>query len=254
MNRRFMLLLLILASCGLLSFPAFSQDPPTPESSAAEYGAWADANPRSADAALNAGLRFVDADQLGMALVYLERARLMAPLDREIEDALQTVAREARHRRAEEAGDETITEGEPDAMAWFRFFHVMRPTAYRWLLLMAVWMSALLCVAWRRMTPGVARDAVLVATLLSGVTAASAAFFTAGAAWSEANIAPAVIVVDAPLYREAPDELSPQRRHTDLFEGALVKVLERRGEEWVHIEIAGGETLWVAPASLVEIR
>ena len=100
----------------------------------ADAVAAARALPNNADAALNAGVASAERDELGPAVLWLERAALLAPIDREIEDALQAAHREARRARAERFSSGTLIEGEPPMLFWWRFLQGINERTLAWLL------------------------------------------------------------------------------------------------------------------------
>lgn len=202
------------------------------------------AEPRDADAALNLGIAHARRGALGEAVYRLEMARLIAPRDRDIQDALALTHRRARMERASAMPNLTIVEGEPESMAWWRFFRAFGPAAWAFTLLAGSWLWAAAVVARRRTQRQALRDVALVTALLGLLAVAAGGALWAGRVVTGVRIVPAVVVASEPAYREAPDELSPRRRHPNLYEGAVVLQVEARGT-WRMLELADGTRVWV---------
>ncbi len=210
----------------------------------ADAAALAEARPTDPDAAFNAGLAAAHADSLGWATLWLERAHRLAPLDREIEDALQAVRREARRVRAEESATRSYVEGEAPALYWWRFLAPFQPARCGLGFLVLSTLASLLIGAGLRAD----RRAVRETLVALGVAAFALAGLT-GAAWVarvqlEARVVPAVVVAEAPRARSAPDDLATARRLPELYSGAVVTVVERRGSH-THVALVSGQTVWV---------
>ncbi len=202
--------------------------------------------------AFNAGLAFAHDDRLGAAILAFERAHLQAPLDREIQDASAASRREARRRRAEALPNVTITEGEPAAAFWWRFFGFVPTQTAALLILVATWLTFGLLTLWRRTLPGARRDAILIAATTLGSIAIAAGAWWTGAALTARSITPAVVTDSSPEYRDAPDELSRPRRQPNLYEGAVVLIREERGA-WTLVELVDRETVWVTARAVAAI-
>lgn len=211
----------------------------------------ADAAPLDPDAALNAGVLLARADRLGEAAYYLERARALAPLDRDAEDALTQLHGEARRRRAQAATGSTFTEGEPEAVKRWRLFAGVSSDALAVSLAAGVWAWFGALLARRRVTKPAARDALAVVASVGALTAV-----IAGAGWWGRAIAtrvrPAVVLAADPRLRDAPDELSRARRDPNLYEAAVVVIREDRGD-WRRVELVDGAQVWVTADALGEL-
>jgi hypothetical protein len=59
-----------------------------------------------------------------------------------------------------------------------------------------------------------------------------------------------IAIESAPVMRRAPVGAEPSRAHPDLFEGATVRVLDRRDDGWTHIQLVDGARGWVAADSI----
>ncbi len=210
----------------------------------AELDAHVAAEPRDADAAMNLGIAHARRGALGEAVYRLEMARLVAPRDRDIQDALALTHQRARMERASAMPNLTIVEGEPESMAWWRFFRAFGPAAWAFTLLGGSWLWAGSVLARRRLQRQGLRDVALVTALIGLLAVGAGVALWAGRLVTGARIVPAVVVASEPAYREAPDELSPRRRHPNLYEGAVVLQVEERGT-WRLLDLADGTRVWV---------
>lgn len=196
-----------------------------------------------ADDALNMGIEAATDGALGAAVLAFERALRMAPLDREIQDARAAAQSEARRRRAEANARQSFVEGEPSAVTRWRFFGMLRAEVYALLLLAGTWWTFGLLGLRRRSKRTAVKDALTVGTLLGG-----AVMMASGSMWVGAvltgGVGVAVVVGDDPHFREAPDELSRRRSQPNLYEGAVVVVLEERGA-YARVRLVDGESVWV---------
>lgn len=204
----------------------------------------ADASPYDPDLAFNAALALARADRVGEAVLYIERALALAPLDRGIQDTRLIVQREARARRIEAAGSRTLTEGEPPGVTRWRFFALLPTGTYAGLVLGASWLCFGLLAVRRRTRPGGWRDGLAVGAAFALLVLVGAGSMWAGRAFTARHTEPAVVVAADPRFRDAPDELSRPRNHADLYEGGVVLIRDRR-DEWVQIELVGGDLVWV---------
>ncbi|MCB9506288.1 MAG: hypothetical protein H6698_00155 [Myxococcales bacterium] len=207
--------------------------------------------PLDPNAALNAGVLLARADRLGEAAYYLERARALAPLDRDAEDALTQLHGEARRRRAQATSGSSFTEGEPEAVKRWRLFAGVSTDVLAVSLAVGVWAWFGALLARRRVTKPAVRDALAVVASVGALTAA-----IAGAGWWGRAIAtrvrPAVVIAADPRLRDAPDELSRARRDPNLYEAAVVVVREDRGD-WRRVELVDGAQVWVTAEALGEL-
>lgn len=226
---------------------------PASDRSADSAVALAIARPDDADAALNAGVVLAHEGRLGEAVLYLERALILAPLDRGIQDARAVVQREARSRRIESSGSRTLTEGEPVSVTRWRFFALLPERSYAVVVLTCSWLSFGILLVRRRLRSAGWRDGTAAAAGLALLVLLSAAALWIGRAVSNRSVEPAVVVAAEPRYRDAPDELSRERPHADLYEGGVVRIVARRGQ-WTLVELVGGEEVWVAAPVAVPLE
>ena len=205
-----------------------------------------------ADDYLNAGIDAAEAGELGEAVLAFERAHFAAPLDREIQDARATAQAEARRRRAEDQSSQSFVEGEPNEVTWWRFFSALRADVFAALLLGGVWLLfALLSV--RRQTQRTAlKDALTVGGLFAVTAIVGSATMWIGATATE-RLGVAVVVDDEVRFREAPDELARLRTQPNLYQGAVVVILEQRSE-FSRIRLVDGEDVWVRSGSVTPVH
>ena len=190
------------------------------------------------------GLHYGRENRLGLAILYLERAHLLSPLRKNIRDALHTVRIEARRRRADDMPAQTITEGEPAGIFWWRFFHVFSTRTYAFAFSAAIWIFFGLLAASRKMKAGARRDIIFTFSFLSLFVSLVAAAFWIGSFWTTEHHEPAVIVASSPNFVDAPDESARAHRQKNLYEGAVVVILEDRGE-WRLLRLVDDEEVWV---------
>jgi hypothetical protein len=190
------------------------------------------------------GVAWAEAGQEGRAIHALERAHLWAPDDEEILRDLETVRQRVRVERVTKAKGTRLSEGEADGVALFRLASSIDAALWGWAAL-AAW-----AVGWgalwlrRAKPPGGARDAL-------GVLSASALFVGAALALTLGarevvleRTQVGVILGKNPSLSDAPVATAQQRRHPDLFAGAVVRVWERRSDGWVRVGLVGGEEGW----------
>lgn len=236
-------------TCALVAAPAAFADvapalPTQPTPALRDAEVVARELPRSADAALNAGLAAAERDDLGFAVLWLERAALLAPLDREVEDALQAAHREARRVRAERFASGTLVEGEPPSLFWWRFLQSISVGALAGALLVSNTLGFAVLGLARRQPEGARRDVMHVAAALLLTLAVAAA-----ATWSlrsgvAGRVDPAIVLDADARGRAAPDELAPLRTQPELFAGAVVLVEEERGS-WRRVRLINNESIWL---------
>jgi len=203
-----------------------------------------DASPRDVVANFNIGLRYAHENRLGLAILHLERARSGAPLDREIQDALQKTRQEARRQRAEAHAGVTLIEGEPSRVLWWRFFRTLPKSVYAYGMLGGIWILFAALTARRRARIGPGRDVSTVIAICAALLVLASATMLGGYMRSADAVRPAIVIAESPAYRSAPDELAPRQRSPNLYPGATVLIAAER-PEWVHIELADGERVWV---------
>lgn len=216
------------------------------ESDPAEVAAWTEVATVDPDAAMNLGVTAARDGDIGRAVLWLERAHRLAPLDREIGDALLASQREARRLRAEAMPRAVLVEGEPAGMSSWRFFGAVPARLVIFGLVASSWIFFGALFAARTVDRRGLRDAAVVVAVLALVVGAVFGGLRIGALSTSRSLAPAVVVDDTPAGRDAPDELSPARREANLYPGALTLVRSTR-PGWVEVELVDGARLWVRP-------
>jgi hypothetical protein len=205
-----------------------------------------------ADDFLNSGIDAAEDGGLGHAVLAFERAHLAAPLDREIQDARAAAQAEARRRRAEGHTSQSFVEGEPSEVTWWRFFSSFRTDTYAAVLLAATWLLFGLLLARRRTERTAVRDALVVGSLLAVIFVAGAAMMWVGAMATQ-ELGVAVVVEDEVRFRDAPDELARLRSQPNLYQGAVVVILEQRSE-FSRIRLVDGENVWVRNGAAIYVE
>ena len=205
------------------------------------------------DAAFNAGLAAARAERLGEAILAFERAHRLAPGDREIEDSLQAAHREARRLRAERFAEGMLVEGESRSLHWWRMFGAWPVSRSAAALLGGVWTAGLALALSLHVARGWRTDLLRAVAAIGVAVALLGAALWAGRVGTEARVAPAVVLQEAPLSRVAPDELARATRHPGLFAGAIVLTRQARGA-WLEVELPDGERVWIARDAVEPIR
>ena len=227
-----------------LALPALAEDGTEAAAmEAAALEARVQSAPHDAKAQLAYGIGQAQAGNLGASIVAFERARLAAPRDRDVEDALLVAHRESRRRQAETAGAGGFVAGEPAEIGRWRFFTRFRMSTFAWLTLLSAWCAVGAAFAAQRRETG--RDALWVTATLATFIALGSAFMWRGAHQVRSTIAPAVVVDATPRWREAPDRLARPTSDVGLYEGAVVAAIEIRAS-WVHVRTADGSSGWIA--------
>lgn len=193
----------------------------------------------------NLGTVWAHAGDAGRAVWALERARLRAPRDVEINHNLNVMRERVRVARMEQRVRGQLTEGLPDGVYAYRMLTGVR----LWEVLIPLGLANLLLfvfVGLRRSTaPGGLRDAWTVGAAISALLllAALGVLVARQATISQVQIG-VVLDVEAGL-SETPTASSSPRRHPDLYQGATVRVLTTRDDGWVQVGLVGERVGWV---------
>lgn len=208
--------------------------------------AWLAAGHHDPDAALNLGVAAAREGDIGHAVLWLERAHRLAPLDREISDALLASQREARRLRADAMPRAVLVEGEPAGVSGWRVFGAVPAGLVVFGLVASSWLLFGALLVARRVERRALRDAAWVVAVLAGVIGVVFVSLRIGAVHTSRTLNPAVVVDDRPVGRDAPDELSPARREANLYPGALTLITSTR-DGWVEAELVDGARIWLRP-------
>ena len=238
------LLILTVSAAPVSAQPQSPDEAESGHNTEPDYLALAEEVPTDPDRAFNAGLAAARADDIGGALLYLERARAYAPMDREIRDTVALVRREAGRRRAELWSSDKLTQGQPAPLYWWHFFRSLPLMLVVSLLFGASVVAVLLIVLRSRMSAGGRRDAVTVFAALAVFLCINASVWIIAAQRVASRVDPAVIVAATPTWRDAPDDLAAARRGPEVYTGALVLIRESR-PGWHRVELADGEKVWM---------
>jgi hypothetical protein len=203
----------------------------------------------------NAGLGFAHRLDAGRAVLAMERAQLLLPLDREIFDTRQRIQTAARTAHAERTGGQRFHVGEPPSIGLWRAFRSFPLGWAQCLMIIGSWVTAAAAfhALWRPSIPAPQRLTRWAVGLVAGACALAGGFLWVGHTMFTSSVQPHVVIASAPACRDAPDELARTRRHPDMYSGAVVQALEFR-TPWIRVELAGGETVWVEQADLAPIE
>jgi hypothetical protein len=207
------------------------------------------------DILFNAGLGYADRGDFGASVLWLERAQLASPLDREVFDARQRIQESARRRHASSSG--SFHFGEPAGVSWWRTFRALPLLAIQVLVILSAWLVGGVGMFWLlhgRPESGSTQATTQWSGLIIGTLLLLAGGgYAMGRTVLTRNVEPMVLMQERPSYREAPDELATTRRHSDMYAGAVVLQLERR-DGWVRVELAGGDAVWVSSTHVEAIE
>ena len=212
---------------------------------ARRYRVLLDARGPSADLLYNLGTAHAYAEAPGRAIWALERARTRAPRDAAIVHNLEVVRQRVRVARLGQKIRGELTEGEPEGVALRRALTAWTPLEVAApLLVVNALMFALL--AWRRKTEsGGFRDAQTVGVGVLAVLVLGLALMLGARQWAAHTIDVAVVLEARTGLVETPAPGAKAQRHVDVFEGAFVRVLDKRDDGWVRVRLASGSEGWI---------
>lgn len=239
------LTVIALVACLLFAAPIAAQ-PPAATPSSTRYEVLLSSDGPSTDVLYNLGTAYAAEGELGKALWALERARLASPGDSDVAHNLDVVRQRVRLQRVEQRRAGRLTEGEPDGVSTFRTLTAVSSGALAWPALVAWILAFGLLFVRRRQQPGGIRDAVTVAVVILFVVAALGFGGLAARTQSLDRVEVGIAVEKAPTMRLAPIQTEKQSPHADLFEGATVRVLERRSDGWIHVQLVDGTRGWMS--------
>lgn len=205
--------------------------------------------PMQASALFNAALDAARAGQLGEARLYMERAHVLRPFDREISDALNLIKQGISRTQMKTLDGEEFTEGTPPQINTWRLTHFIPERLSALLLLAGLWgvafayLSISSTAGKHRRTVG--NSMIVVCSLVILIFGS----LWAGARWTASHVTPAVVTAPSPTYQDTPDTLGDEKRSTELYEGALVTI-EARADRWRRITLADEQQVWV-PAEFI---
>jgi hypothetical protein len=204
------------------------------------YARLVDAGVRDADVYFNLGLAFAREDELGQAILNLERAARLRPGDSETSTALETARATLGKRLAQAKGEATIQAKPPLSEALVRSIH--EDTLAVLLLVFDVLFFGLL-LAYPRVRADASRNFTAIAATACGallVIAGTGLFLKRG---GQTEGQPGVVVREGAELREGPDRHARQR--ASAHEGVSARVLGRDGG-FVRVKIPGGAEGWMA--------
>ena len=236
----------VFADVGSSAAEAFEKGDPA--EAARRYEVLRQTRGASADLFYNLGTAYAFADDPGRAIWALESGRLLSPRDGEIAHNLEVMRQRVRVARLKQQVRGKLTDGEPQGLASRRIATTF--TGFELGLAVVVTNAGffLLLMVRRLMEAGGRRDAITVAAgLVLLLTIGSlTALVARQAIVSQVGIG---VVLDSKVgLSDAPTISSMSRRHLDLYQGAMVRVLEARGDGWLHLELVDGTDGWVKSA------
>lgn len=199
-----------------------------------------DAGIRDADVYFNLGIASAHQDQLGTAILNLERAARLRPGDSETNAALETARATLGKRMAQAKGEATIEAKPPISDALVR--SVAEDTLAILLLVFDVAFFALLLL-YPRLRSDAQRTTAAVAATACGVLMAisGTGLFLKRGGQTEGR--PGVVLHEGAELREGPDRHA--RKRASAHEGASARVLASDGS-FLRVKIPGGAEGWMA--------
>jgi hypothetical protein len=194
-----------------------------------------------ADVLFNLGTVCLANNELGEAVLYLERARRLKRSD-DVEANL-TVARERQ-------GDQLVGGASAISEPFLtRLADATGGTAVSLLALVALWLTLALAVLFRRMLPGT-RGWLAFLLVMSGITATVSTALVAVDAWVAANYVEGVVMPKTAQVREVPN--GSARVSFEVHAGLKVRVLEESGK-FVRIHLSNSLEGWVEREGVVPL-
>ena len=205
-----------------------------------DYQRLVDAGIRDADVYFNLGIASARQEELGSAILNLERAARLRPGDSETSAALETARATLGKRLAQAKGEAMVQAKPPISEALVRSVH--EDTLAVALLVFDVLFFGLL-LAYPRVKTDAQRNTAAVAAAACGVLLAisGTGLFLKRGGQSEGR--GGVIVRDGAELREGPDRLARQR--ASAHEGVSARILGSDGD-FVRVKIPGGAEGWMA--------
>lgn len=204
------------------------------------YQRLVDAGVRDADVYFNLAIASARADELGNAILNLERADRLRPGDDETNTALETARATLGKRLAQAKGEATIQAKPPMSEALVRSVH--EDTLAVAVLVFDVLFFGLL-LAYPRLRTDAQRNTSAVAAAACGVLlliSGTGLFLKRG---GQTEGSPAVVLREGAELREGPDRHARQR--ASAHEGVSARVLASDGS-FVRVKIPGGAEGWMA--------
>jgi hypothetical protein len=204
------------------------------------YQRLVDAGIRDADVYFNLGIAAAREDELGRAILNLERAARLRPGDAETNTALETARATLGKRLAQAKGEAMIEAKPPISEALVRSVH--EDTLAVSLLVFDVLFFGLL-LAYPRLQTDAQRNTTAVTAAACGVllVISGVGLFLKRGGQSEGS--PGVVLREGAELREGPDRHARQR--ASAHEGVSARVLASDGS-FVRVKIPGGAEGWMA--------
>ncbi len=202
-------------------------------------------SPRNADVHYALGTAALQSEDLGLAVLSLERALLLRPKDRDIAKNLSIARRMVRVKAIESLrGRSQVIAGNDDFFWW----DIARKTSggtLALLLLVAVWGVILAALIRPRLKEDVARDL----TGLAGIIALIVVVVT-GVTWAfrehvMTTTHPVIVLEDRPTFRDGPSEHAAERQINSPVVSGSRHVMEEERKGWLKIRLPDGSSGWI---------
>lgn len=205
----------------------------------------AERSPRNADVHYALGTAALHKEELGPAVLALERALLMRPKDRDIAKNLSIAERMVRVKAIESLrGRSQVLSGNDDFF-WWDMARKVNGSTLAILLLIAVWAVIIAALVRPRLKEDVARDL----TGLVGVIALIVVVLT-GLTWTfRANVMssthPVIMLEERPVFRDGPSEHAAERTINSPIVAGSRHVMEEERQGWLKIRLPDGTSGWI---------
>lgn len=207
-----------------------------------------EANPGSVDLLFNLALAHAHSHQFGHARLYLERASVLAPNDRQVERNLKKIRRLIRLHQVEAARGQlsasTRVDTSTEGLFWWSVLTQITPNALAITLLIFAWLLFMAQLTRRFLRSSVAQRALNVASWVFVCGVVCGALVWVARARIVPNIRPAVIMTDGILLRDGPSS------HAGLVEldtmvvpGVLVPT-SAQTDDWVKLRFTADTAAW----------
>jgi tetratricopeptide (TPR) repeat protein len=204
----------------------------------------------SADLLFNLGTARAEAGEHGQAIFALEQARLLAPRDTGIRQNLDIVRQRVRVARMEESGRRELTEGEPDAVFWFRLATWFVPVELAWIVVIFNFLTFGALAVRRQLRAGALRDTATVVAFgaMTALALSLSMLFAHAAIVKQVQIG--VVLNEEVELHQTPTATALTRPHPDVYSGAVLRVLDRRSDGWTQVRVVDDTVGWLRSAEI----
>lgn len=207
-----------------------------------------DANPESVDILFNLALAHAHSHHFGHARLYLERASLLRPNDRQVERNLKKIRRLIRLHQVEAArgalSASTRVDTSTEGLFWWSVLTQITPNALAMTLLIFAWLLLITQIAGRFLRSSATQRTLKVISWFFVCGVVCGALLWVARARIVPNIRPAVIMTDGILLRDGPST------HAGLIEldtmavpGVMVPT-SAENDDWVKLNFTADTAAW----------